>query len=205
MSKSLKIENKELYLYEKILNIPWINNGSSITSMDIYSMLDESEKTVFSKNNITRVLNRLKDSWKLEKTNDNVKYIIDSKEDTPIYGRAIKEKFSNYLDLFLFDAKKDIKIFKVLKEKLEYLVLNYEIKQTKKDKLIEDIRELSQIDDLNLFVTKMLRASWNTNSYLFKFYIEIINELISIWLYNNSKEYWILKRQNTANKYRLSW
>lgn len=205
MAKSLKIENKELYLYEKILNIPWINNGSSITSMDIYSMLNESEKTVFSKNNITRVLNRLKDSWKLEKTNDNVKYIIDSKEDTPIYGRAIKEKFSNYLDLFLFDAKKDIKIFKVLKEKLEYLVLNYEIKQTKKDKLIEDIRELSQIDDLNLFVTRMLRASWNTNSYLFKFYIEIINELISIWLYNNSKEYWILKRQNTANKYRLSW
>ena len=203
MLNNIKIKSNELQLYESILNIIKSQNWNSITSKEIFTIINKKEKNKITKNKITRILTRLKNSWIIEKTNINIKYVTDSKSEDPLYGKSIPKQYSKYFSLFLDDAKNNEELWQLLKNKLESLINESDIDKSIKEDLILKVKSLETSNRINSTINNILIILWDSVHLLFKIYTEIIEEMIVRWLYNNHKEYWILTWQNTANQYSL--
>ncbi len=203
MIKNTKIKDNNQHLDESILNIIKSKNLNPITIKEILEIINKNTDNQITKSQITRILTKLKNDWKIEKTNINVKYIIDSKRKDPLYGKAIPKQYIKYFSSLLDDVKKDEELWQILKDKLESLVNSSDINQKTKEELILKIKELKNDEKLNSNIINILIIIWDQVHLLFKLYDVIIEEVAKRWLYNNHKKYWILTRQNTANQYRL--
>ena len=102
--KKLKWMPKDsILIYTEIYKILKANDNNSVTSYDIYESLSSELKELLTPTKITQRLETLKRRRIVQKTNKKITYIMDVRNNSPIYWSNIWKKFFDYLSEILDD------------------------------------------------------------------------------------------------------
>ena len=153
---------------------------------------------------ITQRLETLKKRRVIEKANQKITYIMDVMNDKPVYWLYIGKKFFDYLSELLIDASNNELILEIVFSNLESTVKNSNNNQKTIDELLLAINSIrTDINKISEVTNYIISCTWDSSKCIFRLYNSIFNDIVEQWLYSEDKNYWELKRQNTANKYRL--
>ena len=87
---------------------------------------------------------------------------------------------------------------------LESAVNNSDNGKESKEELLLLVQQ-AKVDRTKLgdITNYIISCTWDSYKWVFKLYNDIFKDIVEKWLYNEDKNYWELKWQNTANKYKL--
>jgi len=190
--------------YIEIYNILKANKTISLTSHEIFERMDEKIREWQTPAKITQKLEILKKRQIIQKTNRKITYIMDLKNNEPLYWWNIWQKFIEYLTEILKESINDDKILKIILDTLEASIKDSDNSEDVKNELIQTVSQIKNSKETIFDVTNYIISSiWDPNKEIFKLYECLFNKIVEKNLYDNSKSYWELKRQNTANKYKI--
>lgn len=203
--KKLKWMPKDsILIYTEIYKILKANDNNSVTSYDIYESLSSELKELLTPTKITQRLETLKRRRIVQKTNKKITYIMDVRNNSPIYWSNIWKKFFDYLSEILDDASNNDWILNIVLNCLESAVNNSDNGKESKEELLLLVQQ-AKVDRTKLgdITNYIISCTWDSYKWIFKLYNDIFKDIVEKWLYNEDKNYWELKWQNTANKYKL--
>ena len=191
-------------VYVEIYKILKKNDKNSITSYDIFEGMDGDLRKWLTPAKITQRLETLKKRRIIEKANQKITYIMDVRNDKPVYWLYIWKKFFDYPSELLIDATNNDWILGIVLSNLESTVRSSDNDQKTKDELLLEINAITTDKTKISAVTNyIISCTWDSSKWIFKLYNSIFSDIVEQWLYNEDKNYWELKWQNTANKYKL--
>ena len=198
------IPRDSIHVYIEIYNILKKNKKISLTSHEIFDKMDENISKWLTPAKITQKLERLRKRQIVEKTNRKITYIIDLKNNEPLYWWSIWQKFLDYLSEILKDSTNDDKILVVVTDILESSINDSDNEVEVKKELTQMVNQIKKNKHTIFDITNYIISSiWDPYKETSKLYDKLFSEIIEKNLYNSSKSYWELKRQNSANEYRI--